>query len=286
MKRLLLVLALVGLPSQVSAQFPSDNIVLPTFIIPASAVTGGGSVNGSLIPAADNTYDLGATSFRWKDVYVAGSIGVGAAPPGTGQIQTSGTITSGGSLVAGASSFIFFNTRSLLASPADGQLIFSNNAGTASTAVGLGPVQSATSTYELVKKVTAIADAVATDVITVTVPNANHAAVVMVDFVCSTGSTDAFESTRTAQGRAVLARTTGVATVAAVATLEQAQIATVAAGATLTLAYGVSAMSGAAGATQTFTIQVTANDSGNVGGNQCVVNAKLINAQATGITIS
>lgn len=150
----------------------------------------------------------------------------------------------------------------------------------------MGTAAAATTAYEIVKKVTGIADNAATDVLTVTVPNANHAASVSVRLLCSTGSTDAFESTRTAEGFVVLARTTGVATVAAVTTLEQAQIATVAAGATLTLAYGVSAIAGAVGATQTFTVTATVNDSGNVGANQCVVGAKVLNAEATGVTIS
>lgn len=157
---------------------------------------------------------------------------------------------------------------------------------TAGPIFAMGAAAAATTAYEIVKKVTGIADNAATDVLTVTVPNANHAASVSVRLLCSTGSTDAFESTRTAEGFVVLARTTGVATVAAVTTLEQAQIATVAAGATLTLAYGVSAIAGAVGATQTFTVTATVNDSGNVGANQCVVGAKVLNAEATGVTIS
>lgn len=149
-----------------------------------------------------------------------------------------------------------------------------------------GAPAAATTTHELIKKVTGIADAVATDVITVTVPNANHAAGIKVTLLSSNGSTDAFESSRIAEGFVVLARTTGVATVAAAATLEMAAIATVSAGATHTLAYGVSSIAGAAGATQTFTIQVTINDSGNVGSNQVVVVASVINAEATGVTIA
>lgn len=144
----------------------------------------------------------------------------------------------------------------------------------------------ATTSHKLIKKVTGIADAVATDVLTVTVPNANHAASVQLTFLSSNGSTDAFESSRTAQGAVVLARTTGVATVAAAATLELAQIATVGSGATHTLAYSLSAMTGAVGATQTFTVQVTINDSGNTGSNQIVVMAEVINAEATGVTIA
>jgi hypothetical protein len=149
-----------------------------------------------------------------------------------------------------------------------------------------GAPGAATTSHRLIKKVTGIADAVATDVITVTVPNANHAASIKVTLLSSNGSTDAFESSRTAEGAVVVARTTGANAVAAAATLELAQIATVAAGATHTLAYGVSAISGAVGATNTFTIQVTINDSGNVGSNQVVVLAELINAEATGVTMA
>ena len=116
-------------------------------------------------------------------------------------------------------------------------------------------------------------------------PNATHAATIGLTLLCSNGGADAFESSRTARGAVVVARTAGVATVAAVATLASTQIATVSGGATLTLAYGVSAMSGLSSATQTFTVQATVNDSGNVGANQCVVVAEVVNAEATGVTI-
>lgn len=137
-----------------------------------------------------------------------------------------------------------------------------------------------------VKKVTAIADNTATTVFTVTVPNAGHAAGIRLSLVSTNGSTDAYESTRVAEGFVAIARTSGVATVAVVATLALAQIATVAAGATHTLAYSVTAMTGAVGATQTFDIQVTVNDTGNVGGNIVLAFAELMNVAASGITIA
>lgn len=150
----------------------------------------------------------------------------------------------------------------------------------------LDPHGSSSDQVTLVKKITTIADNVATDVLTVTVPNANHAAAIHLKFLSSNGSTDAFESSRVATGAVIVARTTGVATVAAVSALEAAQIATVAAGATHTLAYGVSGMTGAVGATQTFTIQVTINDSGNTGGNQVVIVTELINSESPGVTVA
>ncbi len=150
----------------------------------------------------------------------------------------------------------------------------------------LGGSGTATSTSRFVKKVTGIADNTATDVLTVTIPNANHAAAIKLTFLSSNGSTDAFESSRVATGEIVVARTTGVVTVTTAVAIANAAIATVAAGATHTLAYNVSAVTGAAGASNSFTIQVTIDDSGNLGSNQVVVLAELINAEATGITIS
>lgn len=144
----------------------------------------------------------------------------------------------------------------------------------------------ATSSTKIIKKVTGIADNTATDVFTVTVPNANHAAVVKVTFLSSNGSTDAFESSRVADGNVVLARTTGANVVAAVSALTGAQIATVAAGATHTLAYDLSAISGAADASNSFTIRVTIDDSGNLGANQVVAIAELLNSETTGVTIA
>lgn len=149
-----------------------------------------------------------------------------------------------------------------------------------------GLAAAATTSQKIIKKVTGIADNTATAVLTVTVPNANHAAGILLSFVSSNGSTDAFESTRVAQGFVVLARTAGANVVPAAATLTLAQIATVSGGATHTLAYAVSAVTGAVGDPNTFTVNVTIDDSGNLGSNQVVVMAEIINAEATGVTIA
>lgn len=138
----------------------------------------------------------------------------------------------------------------------------------------------------LVKKL-AIADNTATSLITVTVPNANHAAAIRVTLLATLGTgTDAFESSRVATGTIVLARTTGANVVAVVSTIAQAQIATVSGGGTLTLAYGVSAITGAVGAVNTFDIQVTLVVAGTITDHQCVILAELINAEASGCTMA
>jgi|CXWL01.1.fsa_nt_gi hypothetical protein len=138
----------------------------------------------------------------------------------------------------------------------------------------------------LVEK-TAIADNTATSVITVTVPNANHAAAIRLTLLAtmSTG-TDAFESSRVATGTIVLSRTTGANVVAAASTIAQAQIATVSGGGTITLAYGVSSVTGAVGATNTFDVQVTIVVTGTITDHRAIVLAELINSQATGVTMA
>jgi hypothetical protein len=165
-------------------------------------------------------------------------------------------------------------------------LVAEPNAATALT-IG-GTAGSTTSTRALTKKVTGIADNTPTTLMTVTVPNGNHAATLRLLFLSSNGSTDAFESSRAAQGLIVFQRNTGVVAVATAATLADPVIATNGTGgsATHTLAYSVSAASGAAGAVNTFTVAVTIDDSGNVGSNQVVVFAELLNAEATGVTVA
>jgi hypothetical protein len=149
-----------------------------------------------------------------------------------------------------------------------------------------GVAGGATSLHRLLFKKTGIADNTATAILTLTIPNDEHAAVVKLLFLSSNGSTDDKESARCAEGAVVITRTAGVNAVAVVATLELAQIATVAAGATHTLAYDLSSVSGAVGAVNTVDIRVTVNDSGNLGSNQVVVFAELMNAEGSGVTMS
>jgi hypothetical protein len=152
----------------------------------------------------------------------------------------------------------------------------------------LNATQGASGSYSiLVVRKAGIADNTATDVITVTVPNGEHNAAIYLDILAHLGTgTDLSESSRCATGVVVLARKTGADTVAVVSTLAQAQIATTSGGATLTLAYGVSAMTGAAGATQTFTIQVTLVKTGTVDNHVAVIAARLLNSAAAGVTVA
>lgn len=151
----------------------------------------------------------------------------------------------------------------------------------------LGLPAAAGSQASIIVRKTGIANNTATSIITVTVPNAAHNAAIFLDILAHLGTgTDASESSRCATGVVVLARTSGADTVAVASTIAQTQIATVSGGGTLTLAYGVSAISGAAGATQTFGIQLTLVVTGTITDHTAVVSARLVNSAATGVTMA
>ncbi len=142
-------------------------------------------------------------------------------------------------------------------------------------------------TGTLVVRKTGIANNTATDVITVTVPNGNHNGAIYLDIMAHLGTgTDASESTRVATGAIAICRQTGATTVAVASTLAQTAIATSAGGGTLTLAYGVSAITGAVGATNTFTIQVTLVVTGTITDHACMIFARSLNSAASGLTMA
>lgn len=129
-----------------------------------------------------------------------------------------------------------------------------------------------------------IADNSATSVIRVTVPNANSAAVLRLTFCATVRNTGAFDSTRTALGMVVFDRVPGANVVGTAVALTNAGIAT-GGTATLTLAYSLTAASGAVGAVNTMDVQVTLVKTGGTD-HQLVVLAELINAEASGITMA
>lgn len=154
---------------------------------------------------------------------------------------------------------------------------------------GTGLAAGATTNTSLTKVVTGIADAVATPVLTVTVPNASEAAVVHVRVVGSLGAggaVGAFECSAALDGTVVAARRAALATVATASTAVLASSSCVAGATTITLAYSVSAISGASGATQTFAVNVTLTKGGGSSANhQAVVYAEVLNSEASGVTI-
>lgn len=138
---------------------------------------------------------------------------------------------------------------------------------------------------KLINRKTPVSDNTATDLYTVTIPNGDHAAGIRVLAIATLIGADNRESTRVVEYQVVLTRITGTAAVVAISSAIGGQIATLGGGATLTLVLGVSAVSGAAGATNTFTIQVTTV--GSVAQNSRVTAvAELLNMEATGVTIA
>jgi hypothetical protein len=141
----------------------------------------------------------------------------------------------------------------------------------------------------LTKEVTGVADNTFTDVFTVTVPNAAHAAVIPIVLMTRLGAGGAIgadECVGTAYGQLVIARTAGLATVATATTLSNTGSSCVAGATTIATAYQVSSVAGANSATQTFTIQgrVT-KGAGSSTNHKIDAQADLLNANAAGITI-
>jgi hypothetical protein len=142
----------------------------------------------------------------------------------------------------------------------------------------------------LVKNVTAIADNTATAVLTVSIPNAAHAASLRVRLVGSLGAGGAIgarEATGTVAYDIAIARTAGVNAVVTASSAYGSGMANVAGAATITVTAAASAISGAVGAVNTFTVAVTINSgSGSSANHNCMVIAELANVVASGVTMA
>jgi hypothetical protein len=148
-----------------------------------------------------------------------------------------------------------------------------------------------TSRTEINKTVTGITDAAATATFTVTIPNAAHTATIefeLTGIIGAGGAIGAHEAAATTSGKIIVTRTAGVNAVAsAVSTAFGAVAANVAGATTVTVAAAVSAISGAVGAANTFTINVTITKAGGSSANHiCLCYAKVMNANASGVTIA
>lgn len=154
---------------------------------------------------------------------------------------------------------------------------------------GSGTTQ-AISRSEANKEVTGIANATATDVLTITIPNGAHSAQVYIELcgqLGAGGAIGACEASATNCYTVTVTRTAGVNASAAISAASGASATAVAGAATVTCTATLSAVSGAVGATQTFTVKATISRSGGSSTNHtCLVYAKLMNKNATGITIA
>jgi predicted RecA/RadA family phage recombinase len=156
---------------------------------------------------------------------------------------------------------------------------------------GTGVPGAAVVQTEVTKKVTGLSNATATDVLTVTVPNAQHAALIDVDvlgILGAGGTIGAGESFILSKYQIVVGRTAGLATVAVVSSAIGGQKGAVSGGDAMTSAVvTVSTMTGATSATQTYTIKVAVTKASGASDNHvAVVSARIVNENATGITIA
>lgn len=148
----------------------------------------------------------------------------------------------------------------------------------------------AISSGKFIKRVTAIADNVATSILTATIRNVVQSALVRVTIVGSLGAGGAIganEASGSVSYDFAITRTVGVNAVAVATAAITGASASVAGGATITVTAALAAIVGAVGATNTVALQVTiARGSGASTNHTCLVYAEVINANAQGVTIA
>lgn len=156
---------------------------------------------------------------------------------------------------------------------------------------GTGTPGSAQNSYTITKRVTGLADTVATDILTVTVPNAQHAACIDLEVLAvlgAGGAVGAGEAARESKYQVIVTRTAGLAAVIAVSSAIGGVASNVAGATSIASAVvTASAVSGANSATQTFTIKLAITKTGGASDNHTVaVSARLLNYSASGATIA
>ena len=142
----------------------------------------------------------------------------------------------------------------------------------------------------LTKKITAMADATFTSILSVNIPNAAHSAKIRLTADASLGAGGAVganEGSMTLSEDVIITRTAGLTAVIATSATYGSAAANVAGGATCTIAFDNSSLAGAAGATQTLTMRASiTRGSGASTNHTCVVHAEILNSNTSGITIS
>jgi len=148
----------------------------------------------------------------------------------------------------------------------------------------------ATSSSTIAKAVAAIADNVATTVLTITVPNSAQAATVRVTAIGSLGAggaIGAYEASASNSYDITVVRTAGVNAVADISTAFGVNAAAVAGAATCTAALTVASVVGAVGASNSFPVQITVVKSGGASDlHTAVLVAEVLNAVGSGVTIA
>jgi hypothetical protein len=156
---------------------------------------------------------------------------------------------------------------------------------------GTGTPGSAQNLFAITKRVTGLTDTTATDIFTVTVPNAQHSATIEVDALAvlgAGGAVGAGEASRLSKYQVIVTRTAGLAAVIAVSSAIGGVASNVAGATSIASAViTASAVSGGNTATQTFTIKLAITKTGGSSDNHtAAVSARLLNYSASGVTIA
>lgn len=157
-----------------------------------------------------------------------------------------------------------------------------------SLSIGGAPA-AATTASELVKVVTGIADNTATTVLTITVPNAAHGALIQVTIVGyagASGAIGAFEDVTGVTYNIAVARTAGVAMGATVSSAFGSAAAAVVGAGAMTTVGAITLTGEGVTVTNTGVFKATINHDATATAHRCLVYATILNSQATGITIS
>lgn len=202
-----------------------------------------------------------------------------------GNYNVSGTLTSqGAATLAGA---VATTGAATFGSTVAATGIISTAAG---VIVGGSAQAGALTDYTLTGTKTGLADTVATAVITVTVPNAQHAACIDIDvmgIMGAGGAIGAGETVKKSKYQLTIVRTAGVAAVVTVGTVIETTQAKVAGADDITsVVVTASAMTGANSASQTFTVLVAVTKAAGAAANHVAVwRAELLNQKATGVSM-
>lgn len=156
---------------------------------------------------------------------------------------------------------------------------------------GTGAPGAANVAQILTKSVSGMTDATATDVFTVTVPNAQHTAFFEIDalgILGAGGAVGAGETSKLAKYQLVITRTAGLAGVATLSSAIGGVQSKVAGADNITsTVVDASAMTGANSASQTFTIRVAVTKAaGSSAAHKAIVTIRSMNQNATGITFA
>lgn len=143
---------------------------------------------------------------------------------------------------------------------------------------------------ELTKETTAIVDATATAVLTVTVPNVAQAAMLEISVIGRLGAGGAIgadEAVQTSKYQASIVRTVGVASVCTLSAQLGAVAVAVAGAATVTATLTAVANAEGVGVANTHTLKVTITKSGGASAaHKCNLSVRLLNAPGATVTIA